>query len=75
MMTPHSLNESGVTRNISPPKVTMPHCPTSTSSMTSSRVRSDSNWWKAEWSDPSALALSRFHHCNITKVVKKRVSS
>ena len=67
--------DSGTVRNICPPKVTMIHWPTSTMASTKSNVRLAKRWWKAEWPLLRALALNRFHHCNMTNVVKKSVIS
>ena len=71
----HVAAGSGTVRNMRPPKVTMSHWPASITASTNSSPRSCFSPCSAERPVPSALALSRFHHCNMTKSVKKTVSS
>ena len=71
----HVSRSSGVVRNIRPPNSTISHWPTRMMASTSSSPLSAISRWKAVRHPPKVLALKRFHHCSITNMVKKMVSS
>ena len=67
--------ESGVTLNISPPKVTMSICPTTISNATNRNPLHFHIEQNADVPVAKALALNMFQNCNITKMVKKSDNS